>query len=363
MDERTPQELFQSIMDFKSEGTAYKTLGGIWPSCFERWRKEGMPADIDGVSDLIEHFGLMHHTWTAPEASVFVYPPYEYEVIDETEDKVTYVNHSGITCTEFKDESRTSMPHWEKYPVEDPEDWPEYRERLQWDPARVGESWEKQAEELQSSNLPVILYLDRCASLYGSLRDMVGVQRVSLWFYDEPELVREMMDTVMELFMDVTSALFDGYVPDAVCMWEDMAYRNGPLLGAPQVREFMLPRYQEMTAHLRDLGVPYIFLDSDGDVESLIPVWLEADIDGVVPMEVQSGMNVAVYRDRYPELRMMGGIDKKALAAGGEAIDREMEKVERAAEPGGYIPWFDHGLPHDVSWDSFVHFVDRLKSA
>ena len=56
-------------------------------------------------------------------------------------------------------------------------------------------------------------------------------------------------------------------------------------------------------------------------------------------------------------------MDKKALAAGPEAIDREMDKVRRTVAVGGYVPFFDHGLPHDVPWEHFLYFVKRLKEA
>jgi len=166
---------------------------------------------------------------------------------------------------------------------------------------------------------------------------------------------------VVELFCRLVDALLADFVPDAVCLWEDMAYKTSTLLGAPQVRQFMLPRYRIMTARLRARGVPFIVLDSDGHIEELIPIWLEAGIDGVVPMEAQSGMDVAEYRRRYPRMLMMGGVDKRALAAGPEAIDREMDKIRRTIASGGYIPWFDHGLPHDVSYRNFLYYVQRLK--
>jgi hypothetical protein len=34
-----------------------------------------------------------------------------------------------------------------------------------------------------------------------------------------------------------------------------------------------------------------------------------------------------------------------------------------SASVGGLVPFFDHGLPHDVSYASFLHFVKRLKQA
>ena len=58
----------------------------------------------------------------------------------------------------------------------------------------------------------------------------------------------------------------------------------------------------------------------------------------------------------------MGGIDKKALAAGKDEIDREIEKVERMLKKGGYIPYVDHMVPPEVSFENYKYFRNRLKS-
>ncbi len=357
------RETFLGAMRFQTPGRTLATLGGIWPSTLERWRGEGMPAGVQDIPRLIDHLGLQHHLWSGPAASIWVYPPFERKVLGETEDKVTYVNHNGIVCTEFKKDNYKSMPHFESFPVTSRADWDKYRGRIAWDEARVGDAWARQKEAWRQRTAPLIVYMDRAGSLYGSIREMMGVEATSYLFYDDPALVEEMMETVVDLFERLCDAMFSDFVPDAVCLWEDMAYKTAPLLGAPQVRQFMLPRYRRMVAKLRQKGIPFIVLDSDGYIDELIPIWLEAGIDGVVPMEAQAGMDVWEYRKRYPRLLMLGGVDKKALAAGRGAIDREMDKIARTVQAGGLVPWFDHGLPHDVSYSDFLYFVGRLKQA
>jgi uroporphyrinogen decarboxylase len=71
-------------------------------------------------------------------------------------------------------------------------------------------------------------------------------------------------------------------------------------------------------------------------------------------------MDVAEIRRDYPRLSMQGGIDKKALAAGKEAIDHELEARVPVALSGGYIPHVDHGVPPDISWDNFRYYRRKL---
>lgn len=358
----TPREQFLQVMRFECPGRTLATLGGIWPSTFERWVAEGMPPELTDFSRLFAHFGLQPHLWTGPNAQTFLYPEYDYQVIRETAETITYLNGNGIVCTDFKEGAYKSMPHFESFPLKSRADWPEYQQRLRWHEARVGEGWHAQVAAWRDREMPLIVALNRVGSLYGSLREMFGVEALSVLFYDDPEWIEEIMDTILALFLQTVDVLFADFVPDAVCLWEDMAYKTSSLLGVHHVREFMLPRYRVMTAKLREKGIPFILLDSDGNIDKLIPIWLEAGIDGVVPMEAQAGMDVAQYRELYPRMLMMGGVDKKALAEGKAAIDVEIDKIRRTIASGGLIPFFDHGLPHDVSYANFVYFVEQLRA-
>jgi len=357
----TPRELFRKVMRFECPGRTLATLGGIWQSTLDRWHAEGMPAELKTIPDLIDYFGLARHIWEGPRASLLTYPHFERKVLRETGTTVTYVNWMGVVCTEFKTDAYKSMPHFEEFPIKTRQDWDSYKERLAWSDERVGKEWAEQKARWQASDLPVIAAINRTGSLYGTLRDLIGVERLSYLFYDDPRWVEEMMDTMLELFLHAMDALFTDVVPDAICLWEDMAYRSGSLLSIRHVRDMMLPRYRVMVRKAREKRIPVILLDSDGYIGELIPIWLEAGMDGVVPMEAQSGMDVALYREKYPRLLMMGGVDKRALARDRGAIDYEIDKIRRTIATGGLIPFFDHGLPHDASYANFLYFVERLK--
>jgi uroporphyrinogen decarboxylase len=123
----------------------------------------------------------------------------------------------------------------------------------------------------------------------------------------------------------------------------------------------MLPRYRRVTDYLHGRGVPYVGLDSDGQIHPLIPVWLDAGLNFLYPFEVQAGMDVLEVRRRYGrELRIWGGVDKRALARGPAAIDAELERVRPLMAEGGYIPHTDHTCPPDISFADFCYYVNRL---
>jgi uroporphyrinogen decarboxylase len=144
---------------------------------------------------------------------------------------------------------------------------------------------------------------------------------------------------------------------------EDMAYKNGPLMSPRHIKEFMVPNYKVQTDLLKKHGIDLVFLDSDGDVRLIIPLWLEAGINGVFPLEVMAGNDAVELRKKYPgELRMVGNIDKFALINGQEAIDKELKyKLPFLLKEGGFIPTVDHGIPPEVPFEHYRYYMKRLK--
>jgi uroporphyrinogen decarboxylase len=57
---------------------------------------------------------------------------------------------------------------------------------------------------------------------------------------------------------------------------------------------------------------------------------------------------------------MMGGVDKRAVAAGKEAIKKEMDRLFPLMCEGGYIPKIDHSISSDISWDNFRYYMETL---
>src|SRR5512135_606718 len=103
-----------------------------------------------------------------------------------------------------------------------------------------------------------------------------------------------------------------------------MAYRSGPLISPRMFREFMLPPYRKVTSFLKEMGVKIALVDSDGNVEKLVPLFMESGITAVFPFEVQAGNDVASFRRKYPRLQILGGIDKMKIALGKKEIDEEL---------------------------------------
>jgi uroporphyrinogen decarboxylase len=58
-----------------------------------------------------------------------------------------------------------------------------------------------------------------------------------------------------------------------------------------------------------------------------------------------------------------GGVDKRAMAAGGITLENEINRLRPVIDSGGYSPACDHGVPSDVSWDNYVLTTKLLAQA
>ena len=181
-------------------------------------------------------------------------------------------------------------------------------------------------------------------------------------FYDDPAFVEEMMEADAEFLISMLGQILEETDIVFFGFWEDMAYKTAPLISPEHVRKYMLPRYRKVVDFGRSRGVRFFGLDSDGNIDSLIPVWMDAGIDILYPFEVQSGMDVSAIRKKYGRnLRIWGGIDKRTLVDGFAAIDRELARIEALIRDGGYIPMLDHSAPPDISFKNYCYFLQQLR--
>ena len=127
-------------------------------------------------------------------------------------------------------------------------------------------------------------------------------------------------------------------------------------------KEFMYPQYVRLISFLKGHGAKLVFVDCDGyPGNELTALWLDAGVDAVSPCEIAAGNDLIQLRKDFPKLGMFGGIDKRALAKGKEAIDREvLGKVPWLLERGGYIPHIDHAIPHDVPLENYIYYRKLL---
>jgi len=353
-------ERFLGCMRFEEVDRVPYWWFGAWRSTLERWYGEGMPRDVHQEV----FFGFDRHE-VLPIRTGMV-PPFRPVPVSEDVTSRTMIDDRGVRVRELKERTETSMPQFLDFPVRERKDFLEMKRRYDpRSPLRFPPWWRDDARLLRLRRHPIAIYGGRDMGFFGPVRGWTGLKRLLVLFHTDPGLVHEMMDFLAEFYVDIIeTALADTQI-DYCIFWEDMAYKTGPLISPRQFEEFMVPYYRRVTGVLRDAGVETIMVDSDGNIEDLIPLWLKGGVNTFYPLEVQAGMDPVALRKEYGRrIGLIGGIDKRTFARDEEAIEREVRsKVPYLVSKGGFIPTPDHSIPPDVSLSNFQYYLKLVREA
>jgi len=334
---------------------------GAWDQTIERWHNEGLPADYRGTDAAIDYYFHTDNTeyGPMPHVRVGLLPGFEYKILEEKETHLIVQDGDGATAEIMKPEYGASIPKYLRFAIETRKDWEKIRdERLNPDdPRRIPPNIDELCKLTFDADYPIFL---SCGSLYGWLRNWMGVENLSVAFYDDPEWVEEMMEHLTILMIKVYEKIAGKCRVDMGLWWEDMCYRQGPLISPAMFKKLMVPRYKRVTDLLRrECGCEFHMLDCDGNINQLVGLWLEGGINVMFPLEAAHTDAYKISDEFGKRVALRGYFDKKALIAGREAIDKEFERIIPLFRRGGFIPHTDHRVPPDVSWEDYRYY--RMK--
>jgi len=331
---------------------------GYWDQTINRWHGEGLPS---GMS-VWDYFGFDKMDYVSIDCDAI--PSFITRTLQEDERYVTVsVESGGLRWVSKNLKAGTSMPLFLEFGIKDRDDFEKIKARFNpEDMRRYPKNWSDELlDYYRSTDKPVGIGLP---GLFGYVRGMTGMERLLVWFHKDPKLVHNMFDFFTDFQINATRKAIEEAKIDFATIWEDMAYRTGPHIPPKAFSEFMLPGYKKITGFLRNHGIDVIMVDSDGDISSLVPLFMEGGVNCPYPLEVQSGMNWMELRGKYGKrLRMIGNIDKRALMEGPDAIRKEVESKLAMASDGGYIPSVDHCVPADVPFENYVYYIELLKGS
>ena len=364
MAETTRRERLKLALSFENHNELCHLEHGFWPETYERWKMEGLPGHVKypaffgttGEEDLFTHFNIFKLGYVRPET--YFFPQFPTEVLDETDRYIIEKNGNGVTLKRSK--VSISLPLFMDYPIKEKKDYSELRDRLCGSLSdRYPTNWKDWAGKLKcQTHTPVCLHFD---GLFAYPREIMGLETMLTTFYDDPEFMHDLINDRVEFYMRVYERAIRDTQPDMAFIWEDMSYKNGPLISPALFENFMLPGYRALTGYLKDMGIRHIIADSDGDVAKLMPLWAKGGVTAVLPFEVRAGMDVTKIGEDFPEIALLGGIDKHEIAKGKDNINHELDRVlPKMKKRGGYVAALDHWVPPDISLDDFRYYSDQI---
>lgn len=365
------RERFQETMLFGKPDKIPLEPG--WPreSTLRNWHAQGLPEGVDWQICLMDSLGLPRpEPRSHPElGAIFsMRPAFEEKILEHRDGHYLLQDWMGAIVeisdaydhTYLRQAKDFVTRKWHRFPVQNRQDWVE-KVRWRYDPHQPGRfppDFKERCRAFQKRDY--VLHLDFNGPFW-QLREWCGFEGLCIFMKEQPAFVQEMVEFWTDFVLQMLEIILGEAAPDHVQISEDMAYKQHSMISPEMVRCTLLPAWQAWIAALRAGGCPVVTVDSDGYIGELIPLWIEAGFDGTWPVEVAAGNDLLFYRQMYGRrMAYGGGIDKRLLAAGGEAMLTELHRVTPVIREGGYIPGCDHGVPPDISWPNFVEYSRLL---
>lgn len=324
---------------------------GYWQGTQERWRKEGLPGRISADDYFETEIRLISFDWSFQ---------LQEKIIEERKDFKVYRDKDGITRKDLKGlEGYT--PFWIDHMIKTEKDWYKLKDRLSIDKNRV--DWKQAFDLYEKYNEEGKFIVFTTFFPYEATWPRLGQERILMWMIEKPELIKDMFLTHTNLIIGMCELMISkGLKFDGALLAGDIAYKNGLLFSPKLYKELLFPYYKKIGDFFRQNNMPLIY-HGCGDFREVIPLFIEAGITCIQPLEVKAGMDVRELKKEYGnKIVFMGNIDTRVLSKTKKDIENEIKKkIPIAKIGGGYIYHSDHSVPPNVSFENYKFAMELVK--
>ena len=357
MAELTTRERFvRTLMGQDVDRVPFMRIFGAGNQVLPVWEKDN-PGAGQYVDELLGFEGG-YRGWRITPVNFSLCGDIHWETVEETEKYVISRSNFGQVNKTIR--GGDYHAHTLEYPVKTWKDWEKIKSAYldADDPTRIPRDWHNYVELYENRSFPLQL---TSGGVYGFARKMMGDEGLCYAFYDEPELVHDIMDTYTDFCLRLWEKLCVGVEYDLIECWEDMATKNGSLISPDTFRVFMKPNYQRIRAFADEHHIPILLVDSDGNINHLCRWMLDAGVNVMYPFEAGAGCDPLACLQTYPTLGAIGCLEKNAAALGDEAIEEQMELARKLIRNGRCIPGPDHMMLENVTFEGYKKFMRGLR--
>ena len=367
----TNRERALNILHYKPVDRLPAVHFGYWSELIAEWvadkkidekflRGVGDGSELDAELDRI--IGWDFNWYKTYKGKMGLLPGFEKKLLETLPDGTRRVQSSTGIIERIKP-GVSSIPSEDDYLLKDRDAFEElYRSKMQYAEERARLDFFESFNEAREYDRPIGIHV---GSVLGEIRNMVSVVGMSYLLYDEDEeLFADIVDTYAEMQYRVVEAILaSGAKFDFGHYWEDICFKNGPLIAPDIFNELCAKHYRKRNDLLHSYGIDLISLDCDGVTEALLPTWFENGVNVMFPIEIGVwGDQFEPARRRFGEGMLgVGGMDKTALRRDKAAVDAEIERMARLASMGGFIPCPDHRLMPGTKFELVQYYAEEIK--
>ena len=328
----------------------FTEIFGLMPGLKEEWIAQGATAEELDLTAF--PYRRPKEFWVPAETGYIGGCP--EQILEETDEYVISRDRMSRRVKLFK--AVASIPLPLDYPVRNMDDWLKVKPRYEFSEERFSEGWQELAEKHRAEGHVICAYIP---GGFNEPRELMGEENLCITYYDSPELITDMLETIGETAYKVLDRVSSAVQIDALYAHEDLAGKSGPLAGPKQVERFIAPYYRRIWNMLSSRGARIFAQDSDGNIESVIPGFLDAGLNLMYPMEPAAGMDIVKLRKTYGQrLAFKGGIDKHVLRRSKPEIRAELEyKIPPMVATGGTMLGGDHRIPNGTPLENYRYYI------
>ena len=189
------------------------------------------------------------------------------------------------------------------------------------------------------------------------LVNMRGSAQAMYDLYDDPCLVREIMEFLTDQSIEIGKAIVEAgadgiYIGDA---WSSCSVISPDIF-----REFCLPCYQRAAAEFRRLGAD-VYLHICGNSAPLFEMMAETGVNCIEPLDPLGGVSVADAKKRVGgRVCLKGGVNTLTFVNGTpEEMEKETAEVlKQGMAGGGFLLGSGDDLPRESKPENIKIFVE-----
>jgi hypothetical protein len=320
------RERFKAVMNFQPfDRFPIVEWAGWWDKTVERWHKEGLPVNLSDRYEINRYLGMdiYKQIWVPVRTQKCPGPvSYGAPIIHNLQE---YQSISKYLYPSLSDESKNFFKNFGK--------------------------------EQEKGEIVLWFTLD---GFFWFARTLLGIEPHLYSFYDQTELIHKINNDLSNWMIKIIEEICSICIPDFMTFAEDMSYNNGPMISKEIFDEFMAPYYRKIVPIFKKWEILSI-IDSDGNITIPASWFEEVDLDGILPLERQSGLDIVKLRADHPKMRFIGHFDKMTMNKGEQAMRKEFERLLPVASKGGFIISCDHQTPPGVSYQDYLLYLRLFK--
>ena len=326
-----------------------------WGETIERWTTEGLSGGQEGALQALQS-DLFSLQWLWPQCF-----PGQNQTVAEDEETCVQRDSNGKTVRYWKHKQGT--PEHLGFDCDSREKWINiYKPALlssglQNDPAAVARSYRQARMEHKWCHLTTV-------EPFEETRSLMGDEITAMAMVEDPQWVRDVAITFTDqIIMNLDALMSTGIQPDGLWIYGDMAYNHATFCSPAMYKQLIWPEHKRLAdwAHAHRMKLIY---HTDGNVNAVIDLWLEAGFDCFQPIEAKADMDIRQLCPRYGDkLAMFGNIDvMKMMTHDLDLIEQEIQsKFAAGMATRGYIYHSDHSIPPQVSWQTYQAIIAMIE--